>query len=327
MIFVLSVVLTVLLLCTSGSVAAPAAHFFDERAPTVSDALLKTFNLMEQYAGAAYCPGNTNKGSIGTEVECKPDGGICPVAEQAKTDTLTEFQDQFKTDVTGYVALDSSNSLLIVAFRGSRTQKNWLANIDMVSTDTDICKGCTAHHGFWTSWTEARSGVLGAIKNATLSYPNYKLVVVGHSLGGAIATLAAAELRASGHQATLYTFGAPRVSSDTLSSFVTNQPGGNFRLTHWNDPVPRVPPILFGYTHISPEYYIAQPNGVNVATKDIKVYEGSRNLKGNGAWIIQDFDAHRWYFGKIPICTGEPVKGRAIEKRGLKDGVEILADF
>lgn len=42
-----------------------------------------------------------------------------------------------------------------------------------------------------------------AIESADDSYPNYSLVVTGHSLGGAIATLAATQLRNEGHSAAL----------------------------------------------------------------------------------------------------------------------------
>lgn len=68
---------------------------------------------------------------------------------------------------------------------------------------TDICADCTAHDGFWKSWVEARTGVLAAVKTAVNANPNYQLIVTGHSLGGAIATLAAAQLRNDGYSATL----------------------------------------------------------------------------------------------------------------------------
>lgn len=40
--------------------------------------------------------------------------------------------------------------------------------------------------GFYKSWREARSGVLAALQTAAATNPSYRVVVVGHSLGGAV---------------------------------------------------------------------------------------------------------------------------------------------
>jgi putative lipase involved disintegration of autophagic bodies len=44
-----------------------------------------------------------------------------------------------------------------------------------------------------------KSRVQGAVDGARATYPSYKIVATGHSLGGALATLAAAELRKAGY--------------------------------------------------------------------------------------------------------------------------------
>lgn len=211
------------------------------------------------------------------------------------------------TDVTGYVALDHTNKLVVVAFRGSASIENWLTNLDFKAVKTDLCTDCTAHGGFWQSWVDARPGVLAAIKKASASAPTYKIVASGHSLGGAIATLATAQLRNEKRDVALYTFGAPRVAGSKLSEYISAQPGGNFRVTNWNDPVPRLPPFFLDYTHITPEYYINRQTGLAAAFGDIKIFEGANNLLGNGAWIATDVAAHLWYFNSISKCAIEQV--------------------
>jgi alpha-beta hydrolase superfamily lysophospholipase len=68
----------------------------------------------------------------------------------------------------------------------------------------DICVACTVHAGFYNSWTSAKSLVEAAIASARQTYPSYAIVSTGHSLGGAIATIAAADLRAtSGYDVSL----------------------------------------------------------------------------------------------------------------------------
>ncbi|KAF2738367.1 alpha/beta-hydrolase [Polyplosphaeria fusca] len=198
-----------------------------------------------------------------------------------------------------------------------------MANLDLSAVQTDLCNGCTAHSGFWRSWVDARKGVLAAVKIASNSHPDYELVATGHSLGGAIATLAAAQLRNDGYNTTLYTFGAPRVASATLSSYITKQAGGNYRITHWNDPVPRLPPLWMNYVHISPEYYINRPTFALVSATDLKTYTGSVNLLGNAAWIVTDVGAHLWYMLSICGCSVTNVlTGRDPQKHA-----EIVAKF
>ncbi|KAL8971079.1 MAG: hypothetical protein Q9183_001227, partial [Haloplaca sp. 2 TL-2023] len=123
---------------------------------------------------------------------------------------------------------------------------------------------------------------MNAFKTAASSHPNNRVIVTGHSLGGALANFAAAEMRNSGTMVDLYTYGAPRVAGRSLSNYITNQKaGGNYRVTHKDDPVPRLPPVFLGFVHISPEYYISSPNDVVPTANDITKYNGAINLFGN----------------------------------------------
>lgn len=129
-------------------------------------------------------------------------------------------------------------------------------------------------------------------------------MVTGHSLGGAIATLAAAYLRQAGHPCDLYPYGSPRVGNLALASFITAQEGNEYRITHTDDPVPKLPPITLNYRHISPEYWINTEN-VEVMAEDVEVCSGFANLTGCNAGTglgNNNATAHVWYYGKIPAC-------------------------
>ena len=222
-----------------------------------------------------------------------------------QTSALTKAFSSLVTDVTGYVAIDHTRSLTILAFRGSKSVRNFLADADFPVVPTDICSTCTVDQGFYNSWLEARTGVLAALKSTAAANPTYEVVVVGHSLGGAIAAIAAAEIRNSGTNAELYTYGQPRIGGAAVSSYITNQnKGGNFRTTHFDDPVPRLPPLALGFVHISPEYYISSGNNVPVTANDITELTGSINLAGNTGNLGDGVDiaAHGWYFNKIGAC-------------------------
>lgn len=165
-----------------------------------------------------------------------------------------------------------------------------------------------AELGFWTSWTNVRDPVMKHLKEIMAANPGYELVVVGHSLGAAVATLAATDLRTKGYpSATFYAFASPRVANPALATFITNQ-GNNYRFTHTNDPVPKLPLLTMGYVHVSPEYWITAPNNdTSVTTSQVEVLKGEVNWNGNtgtGPPNPSDFPAHHWYFEEADACIG-----------------------
>lgn len=95
--------------------------------------------------------------------------------------------------------MDETNELIVLSFRGSSSVENWIADLDFIKTDVDLCDGCEAHGGFWKSWESVAGQVTAHINSALSTYPGYTLVITGHSLGAAVATLAGTVLRNAGH--------------------------------------------------------------------------------------------------------------------------------
>ncbi|KAI9684700.1 MAG: hypothetical protein M1829_000075 [Trizodia sp. TS-e1964] len=260
------------------------------------------FNLMAQYSAAAYCSENDNM-APGTAFACS--AGNCPLVEAAGAVNVIEFHDTILTDTTGFLAIDPLNRLIVLSFRGSRSIRNFIHDLHFSQTYSDICMFCAVHSGFWAGWLEVRDQVLAAMRTTAAAYPDHQIIITGHSLGGALANLAAAEIRKAGiADAALYTYGAPRIGNYFLSSYITNQAGGNFRITHTDDPIPRLPPILLNYVHVSPEYYITQGNSAaEVRLSFISVLAGFINFMGNGGKTGFDVPAHLEYFGPISNCS------------------------
>ena len=70
------------------------------------------------------------------------------------------------------------------------------------------------------------------------------IIITGHSLGAALATLVAGRL--NNPKVELYTFGSPRVGT---SKWCKNQLFKHYRFRNNNDVVTRVPPTWIGYKH------------------------------------------------------------------------------
>ena len=138
------------------------------------------------------------------------------------------------------------------------------------------CPNCTVHSGFMTSWLNTRCTIIPHVERALLKYPDYKLVLVGHSLGGAVSALAALEFQARGWDPHVTTFGEPRVGNRALAEFIdarfnlernttahseatTERTIKYRRVTHIDDPVPLLPLKEWGYRMHAGEIFISKP--------------------------------------------------------------------
>ncbi|KAL7799097.1 triacylglycerol lipase [Trichoderma ceciliae] len=176
---------------------------------------------------------------------------------------------------------------IIVAFRGTYSITNTIVDLSTVpqkyvlypspdhggeSPDkpSHECTNCTVHMGFLESWKRAREVVLPELKALRVKYPSHPIQLVGHSLGGAVACLAALELKVSlgWHDVAVTTFGEPRAGNSQFARFVDDvfdldgiidlEKRAYRRVTHVDDPVPLLPPSEFGYKSHGGEIFISK---------------------------------------------------------------------
>ena len=155
--------------------------------------------------------------------------------------------------------------------------------------------------------------------------PHYDLIAAGHSLGGALATLAAASLRMANGSTDLYTYGSPRVGNTAFVEFVESLPGGNYRLTHSADPVPLLPPSVLGYRHLSPEYWlVGDSTHAEFGVRNVTVCEGLLNFECNGGTLWNKVSPleHSYYFQRVSGCDDDSWGISWLEDK-LPDGLSL----
>lgn len=169
------------------------------------------------------------------------------------------------SNVTGVVGFSASTTEVVVAFRGTIGVEEWLEDFDisMVPAAQSLaanatCAGCLVSKGFSVDTYASIRGQLAAAVRATLAAApaaSARVVVLGHSLGAAIAEVATFDLLAQGFPvAAHYSFGTPRVGNAAWAAAwaaaVDAAGAAHFRIVHNLDLVPRLPPnVVFGFVH------------------------------------------------------------------------------
>ena len=168
---------------------------------------------------------------------------------------LKSFEFLSRRDTEGYIA--TNEKIIIVAFRG--TEPTHLRDI---LTDAKVHKVQgplgEVHRGFLQAFQLIKDDLYSAIQRLRDKNSPQSLWCTGHSLGGALAVVAAAQLSVDGHKVNgLYTFGQPRVGDEVFANeCVRRMNGQHFRFVNNNDTVTRVPPRTFAYAHAGDVRYI-----------------------------------------------------------------------
>ncbi|KAJ9465551.1 Phospholipase A(1) DAD1 [Diplonema papillatum] len=152
---------------------------------------------------------------------------------------------------------------VIVSFRGTVTFQEGDTDFRNIYTDCNCSRAAldipglegTVHHGFLSLWRKVKHKVFNALIDR-LELPDENdettLVFTGHSLGGALATLAAAEAKAryfKKRPVTMYNYGSPRVGDSEFSESYDRMVPDSFRVVCKGDPITMMPPMAC-FTHV-----------------------------------------------------------------------------
>lgn len=175
----------------------------------------------------------------------------------------------------------------VIAVRGSRTTPDWLTNANFgVATSYN---NSSVHIGFNDTFSSMRPALEKRLGRQIREARTKTVHCVGHSLGGALASLIADWVKAEfGCKVNLYTFGAPRVGLSGYARKSTFNIDRHFRCTHGADPIPLVPlwPFQHAPTEGLGEYRLDGADGISTAAHkmDETGSPGYRNTANTDDW-------------------------------------------
>ena len=173
-------------------------------------------------------------------------------------DKKAEFLDYGIVMSGGQAYVVTEMDKIIVAFRDTGSDKRWERILNMLTDARATLKKMSfledpkfseikAHEGFVSEYMLFREKVIEYVD----MHPNKEIHVVGHSLGGALATIASFDIASTlDREVNTVTFGAPRVGTKDFRDAFESLPINLYRVVVANDPIARVPGMLIPYEHV-----------------------------------------------------------------------------
>lgn len=180
------------------------------------------------------------------------------------------------TDTQGAIASEPTHNEIYIVFRGSAQERDWGTNFQFnqqVIQPEILAKqnqnypyeapsksGAKMHSGFTAAYQSVRSDIHGYLSGRLSD--DATVIVTGHSLGGAIATLCAVDIQYNFgdrlQPIELYTFGAPKIGNAGFRTSFNERVANSYRFVNGLDIVPALPRPWQGYNHIDREYRLGQ---------------------------------------------------------------------
>lgn len=221
--------------------------------------------------------------------QCGPACDAVPGVRNVRAIDTVENDDAF-----AFVGELDDKCLLV--FRGTSNKVGWLmdaesgfkVNLNDHGIECNVDgKPCRGAWGFTKNYANLRGFIIDHLIDLGCASGGKQVVVTGHSLGAAEAHLAMYDLSHNGgfEIAQTYSFGAPRPGDATfVKAFEKEIPLDMlYRVTHYYDPVPHLPPMSLGFAHPPREVFY----GENVSDGYIECDgSGSDSMCANQFWDV-----------------------------------------
>ncbi|GAA5810992.1 hypothetical protein MFLAVUS_004421 [Mucor flavus] len=234
---------------------------------------IQQFKMFAGVASTAYCRTVVPNGSWSCKncLEYIPDGQL-----------LTTFG-SIITDTSGLVVRSDAQKTIHLVFRGTNSIRQSITDLVFFQKDYPPVPGTKVHAGFYDSYKENLDQYFPIVQEQITEYPDYNIVISGHSLGGAQALLAGLNLYQRDERVTIdnlkiYTVGCPRVGNPEFAHYVNSTSIPFFRSVGRRDIVPHLPPQILGYLHAGVESWEVSGEQVRVCTSTIETDECSNSI-------------------------------------------------
>ena len=205
-------------------------------------------------------------------------------AEASKWAAISGFTGPFdffdNADTQGFVA--ESPDAIVVAFRGTQPNRpmDWFVDFRATSGPWAHNVG-HVHDGFYSALRNVWGVTLASgeiLPRRLLNRADKTIWITGHSLGGALAELCAAQamfvskIPVQG----VYTFGQPRVGNKDFADALNAELGsGIFRFVNDRDIVPRVPLFTMGFCHYGAQRSFDHAGKASIAESAVETLSGA----------------------------------------------------
>jgi hypothetical protein len=160
-----------------------------------------------------------------------------------------------------YIFINPFSRICILSFTGSALLSEWESDFQSqqvpVLGTSDLENQPYVHKGFYDIYLSVQIKIQNILIDNIQFYDN--LLITGHSLGGAVSTIAAFEIVYNKTIPTInifsYTFGSPKVGNPTFTALYNSLVPSTFRINNTSDLIPDLPPSVWKkiniYEHVA----------------------------------------------------------------------------
>jgi hypothetical protein len=189
---------------------------------------------------------------------------------------------------------------LIISCNGLKTIKDLYYCLKFNKTDVNHLiinnENISIHNGFLDLYQLIQNYILIKCYNYIDLYPNREIVFCGHSLGGALSSIAALNLKIikNNYKITSCTFGTPKIGNKNFTKSFNKYIKNSFVFINHDDPIP-ILPYSFNYEYTDCVIYMNKDNEV--------IYNNNINTTFNSLFCLMSkyFKTHKmlYYYHQI----------------------------
>ncbi|KAI9292203.1 alpha/beta-hydrolase, partial [Neoconidiobolus thromboides FSU 785] len=173
--------------------------------------------------------------------------------------------------------IDERGKNIVLSFRGTSNIYNWFSNAQVLLTNLYFGNfKIKVHSGFKAMNEKLFKLYSNDLKELLKQYSDFNLIITGHSLGGAVSSLATIKIKEKlnikDDRLINISYGSPRVGNHHFALKYNSMKHRVLRVTNKRDIVPHIPPRLLGYAHHQREFWVETPPKLNKFC-DQSVYE------------------------------------------------------